>query len=298
MSAAGYVLITPARNEEEYIEKTIQSVISQTVLPEKWIIVSDGSTDRTDEIAGTYADKYSFIELVTASSDHKRNFGSKVKAFNAGYAHLGQTHYSFIGNLDADVSFDPGYYESILKEFDRNPRLGLTGGIIQELINGEYVSQNISRNSCAGAIQLFRRECFEKIGGYIELPYGGIDAAAEIMVRMHGWEVETLPAYKVLHHRRVATTSEHICRARFRQGIMFHLLGYHPFFQFMRCLNQVLQKPYIIGSICMFFGFWWSHVRRYPRTVPDDMIRFLRKEQMQRLVGLLSGEDQYRLKKK
>ena len=283
-----YVIITPARNEEDYIEKTIQSVVGQTILPRKWVIVSDGSTDRTEEIVQRYCSVYPFIKLVTSDGDNNRNFGSKVKAFDAGYAVLGEPVYDFIGNLDADVSFNGDYYENILKEFERDPNLGLGGGIIQELINGEYISQNISKNSVAGAVQLFKRELFEKIGGYLHLKYGGIDAAAEVMVRMHGKEVKTFPEFKVLHHRRVAKGKGSIFKARFRQGIMYYLLGYHPLFQMVRCLYRLRDKPYLIGSVIMLCGYLWSGIRRYPRPVPEDVVKYLRSEQLQRLRSLIS----------
>ena len=118
MDTPNYVIITPARNEEAYIEKTIQSVISQTILPRKWIIVSDGSTDKTEEIISRYAKENHFIQLLTSKGDLKRNFGSKVNAFNAGYQLLKDMSYDFICNLDADVTFSSNYFESILQEFD------------------------------------------------------------------------------------------------------------------------------------------------------------------------------------
>ena len=118
-----YVLITAARNEEAYIEKTINSVISQTILPRKWVIVSDGSTDRTDQIVNKYAAKHDFIQLVHISGSTQRNFRSKVNAINIGYERLKHIEYEFIGILDADVSFKSDYFESILREFQKNPKL-------------------------------------------------------------------------------------------------------------------------------------------------------------------------------
>ena len=205
-----YVLITPTRNEEAYIERTLEAVCKQTILPLKWIIVNDGSTDSTEAKVKKYTSNYSFLELVNLNRIGNANFGSKVNAFQEGYNYVKKLDYDFIGNLDADVSFEPAYFGNILHKFGENEKLGVAGGIIQELINNKYVTQDISTNSVAGAVQLFRKECYAGIGGYIPMEYGGIDAAAEILARMNGWEVQTFSEYKVLHHRRVKTGKKNI----------------------------------------------------------------------------------------
>jgi biofilm PGA synthesis N-glycosyltransferase PgaC len=281
-----YVLVTPAKNEEACIKNTIEAVLSQTILPQKWVIVSDGSTDRTDEIVDRYALKHPFIQLVRAGESGKqglKNFGSKVIAFRAGYSELSGVPYEFVGNLDADVTFDPDYFDQILGRFRANTKLGLAGGIIFELIENKFVSQNMSLNSVAGAVQCFRRETYEAFGGYIPLKRGGVDAAAEIMTRMHGWEVQTFPELRVLHHRRVSTGSANILSTRFRQGITNYLLGYLPVFQIMSCLSRTIDQPYLIGGMSTLLGYGWAFMRRYERAMPDDVVRYLRSEQMARI---------------
>ncbi len=283
MNTKRYVLITPARNEEAYIEKTIQSVINQTTLPEKWIIVSDGSTDSTDQIVSGYAEKHAFIQLITAQQNGRYNFGSKVNAINEGYKYLSNVHYDFIGNIDADVSFEPSYFINILKEFEENQELGIAGGVISELVNGNYSKQNISLNSVAGAVQLFRRKCYESIGGYIPMRFGGIDAAAEILARVNGWHVRTLPEITVLHHRSITTGGKNIISTRFYQGLTNYLLGYHPLFHIASCLSRATERPYLIGSICLLYGYYWAFFKRYKRELPKNAIKYLRSEQMERL---------------
>jgi len=283
MEHKSYVLITPARNEEAFIEKTIQSVISQTVLPKKWVIVSDGSTDKTDEIVKKYLPDYPWMELIRMPEHRDRSFAAKTTCFNAGYQRLNGIQYDIIGNLDADVSFQPSYYQSIITLFANNNKLGIAGGIIQELINNKYICQNISLNSVAGAVQLFRKECYEKIGGYIPMEYGGEDAAAEILARMNGWEVRTFPEYKVLHHRRVTTGKSNIIATRFYQGTTNYLLGYSSIFHIMRSLFRIMGKPFFIGSIVSIIGYYYAYFQRRKRKLPDNAIRFLRNEQIGRL---------------
>jgi glycosyltransferase involved in cell wall biosynthesis len=283
MSDKNYVLITPARNEEAYIEKTIQAVIFQTVLPKKWVIVSDGSIDRTDEIVNNYVAKHNFMELVKTSGYAKRNFGSKNKAINLGYTLLKDIEYEYIGNLDADVSFDSSYYENILSKFQSNKKIGIAGGVRYDLCNGKFEKVIRSRNSVAGAFQLFRCECYETIGGYISLKYGGMDAVAEIMARMHGWKVESFPEIEVFHYRPTGTGTGNILNARFRNGVRDYLIGYHPLFQTLRVLRRTLKRRFLIGSFCWMCGYYWAALLRYKRPVSDDFIKYLRSEQITRL---------------
>src|SRR5437899_468210 len=161
MTGDGYVLITPVRNEEAYIERTIKAIVAQATRPKEWVIVSDGSIDRTDDIVRCYLPKYDFIQLVHRSGDAERSFAAKVHAFRLGYRHLRTRRYEFIGNLDGDVSFDPDYHDRILAKFGNDPRLGIAGGFIYEEQGGTFLSRTFNTTrSVAGAVQLYRRECY------------------------------------------------------------------------------------------------------------------------------------------
>lgn len=278
-----YVLITPARNEVDYIEKTLTSVINQTVLPKKWVIVSDGSTDGTDEIVKRFEKAHSFIMLLRSGDNSSRNFGSKVDAFNYGLQNLGNVDYDFIGNLDGDMGFDSYYFEKIIKKFEENPKLGIAGGVRLDYLGGKFINVVSSRNSVAGAFQLFRKECFEKIGGYRALRYGGIDAVAETMTRMHGWQVESFEDIKLYHYKPTGSAHKNVIKSKFRVGIKFYLIGYHPVFVLSRFLSRYKQKPVVIGSLIAITGYIWASLRRYKRPVPKDFVRYLRKEQKHRL---------------
>ncbi len=287
MKDVKYVLVTPARNEEAYIERTIDAVVSQTVLPQKWVIVSDGSTDRTDEIASSYARKHPFIQILKAGEKGQKDFGSKVRAFRTGYSELRGAEYDFVGNLDADVTFDAKYFETLTEKFRENPKLGIGGGLILELIGERFTIQRTSLNSVAGAVQLFRRQCYEAVGGFVPMRTGGVDAAAEIMARMHGWEVQTFPEIQVRHHRHVSTGAKTVFGERFRRGVNNYLLGYHPLFQVISALSRVAEQPYFIGSTCILAGFGWSCLRGQKRVLPNDGVTFLRAEQMARIRAAL-----------
>jgi len=278
-----YVLITPARNEVDYIEKTLASVVTQTRLPKKWIIVSDGSTDGTDDIVKKYEKENSFMSFLKTGDKNSRNFGSKVDAFNYGLQNLGDQDYDFIGNLDADIGLKPNYYEQIIEKFGKNSKLGIAGGVRLDFVSGKFINVVSARNSVAGAFQLFRKECFQKIGGYRALPFGGIDTVAETMSRMYGWEVESFEDIKIYHYKPTGSAHKFALKAKFRVGKKFYLIGYHPIFVFSRFLSRYKQKPFIIGSLVAIAGFLWATFRKYKRPVPKEFVKFIRKEQKFRI---------------
>lgn len=290
MSKPSYVLITPARNEAGYISKTIESVINQTVLPEKWVIVNDRSTDQTVEIVSRYVEKYNFITLVHTKKYEKRNFTSKVNAIEVGFTQLRNIDYDFLGILDADVSFESNYYKYILKQFQQNPRLGISGGLIFDVYRGKCVQWVTRLNSSVGGpIQMFRRQCYDDMGGFTPHEKGGEDAIAEFVARKNGWAVRTFPSAKVFHHRRVGTYDRSIWRARFLQGERDFMIGYHPLFEVAKCMRRVVERPYFMGSLCWLSGYLGAALRKDMRTVPLDVVRYIRKEQRQLLLNLFSS---------
>src|ERR1017187_8419322 len=198
-----FVLASAAYNEDKYIEKLMQSVVNGTRRPLRWVIVSDGSTDRTDEIVKQYAARYEFIRLHRITEDHPRNFAAQAIAINTGFGLLRDLEFDFIGNLDADITLEPTYFDALLDRFEKDSRLGVAGGYIWEEDGGQFRCRKTnSPRSVAHAVQLFRRKCLNDVGGaYIPLPYGGPDWYAEIKARMHDWEVRSFPELKVYHHR-------------------------------------------------------------------------------------------------
>lgn len=282
-----YVLITPARNEETLIELTIRSVISQTVLPRKWVIVSDGSTDRTDEIVTTFAADHPWIELVRMPEHRDRNFGAKVQCFNAGYERVQNEQFDFVANLDADITFDAEYFEFVLTRMLADPKLGVAGTPFVEG-NTSYDFRFTSSEHVSGACQVFRRQCFEEIGGYSPVKGGGIDWIAVTTARMKGWKTRTF-VERVCHHLRpMGTASAGKLMACFKLGKQDYYLGGHPAWQLLRGCYQMARRPYVLGGIYLIAGYCWAWMSRMKRPVSAELIRFHQHEQMQRLRQSLS----------
>lgn len=283
-----YVLITPARNEGAFIEKTIQSVVSQTLQPEKWVIVSEGSTDGTDEIVKKYLVDNPWIELLRISGNQNRNFAAKVNNFNSGYEKLKNLDFELIANIDADISFGHDYFEFLLDKFDEMPKLGVAGtSFIDSAVEYDYSYTNIEHVS--GQCQVFRRKCFEEIGGYKPIKGGGIDWVAVTTARMQGWETRTFTEKSFIHHKPMGS-SDGTIRSRFKYGRKDYYLGAHPVWEFFRCLYQMRKKPYVIGGLVLYFGYIWSFLNFMERPISSNLVRFRRSEEMRRLRNKIFGQ--------
>lgn len=286
-----YVLVTPARNEQALIEATIRSVVEQTILPEKWVIVSDGSTDNTDAIVQRYADQFPFIELLRLPERVGRQFAAKAIAFNSGYERLSGIGFDIIGNLDADISFEETYFSYLLGCFRDNPRLGVAGTpFIESFEKPEahtYAHRFAQLDHVSGACQLFRRACFEAVGGYVPIKGGAIDWIAVTTARMKGWETRTFSEKVCLHHRELGTGNDSSWMVRYRYGQKAYFVGGHPLWSFLRGVFQMREKPWIIGGLLFECGYWWSFLTRAPRVVSPELIAFHRFEQMKRLRALV-----------
>jgi glycosyltransferase involved in cell wall biosynthesis len=283
MNNSPYILVTAARNEASHILPTLRSVTAQTLPPRRWIIVSDGSTDQTDEIVRSFSRDYPYVELLRVDADAERNFGSKALAVAAGYKKICEMEHDYVGILDADVSFGTDYYAQIVERFSDNERLGIAGGVLTDLIDGQPVPQLTAPAwSVSGPVQMFRKECWRDIGGYLPIR-GGIDAAAEVMARMKGWTVCAFPELQVLHHRQTGTENHTVCGIYFHQGLEDHRLGYHPLFFLAKSVRNFRMHPFVLGGLLMLCGYSWAVVSRKKRAVPEDFIRYLRQEQLRRL---------------
>jgi len=281
-----YVLITPARNEEAYIEKTLRSVVSQIAIPEQWVIVDDASTDSTAQLVENYVRDYPWIELVRRTQRAERSFSRKVDAFNAGLQKLGSREFEVIGNLDADLSFDPEYLEFLINRFAEDPKLGVAGTPFVE--NG-YDSARDSfegENHVAGGCQLFRRQCFEEIGGYIGNPAGGVDWIAVTTARMKGWKTCSFPEKRFHHYRSLGTAERGIVASLFSYGEKDYYLGGSPVWQLFRVCYRSVKRPFVIGGLALLAGYCWAALRRTKRPISPELMRFHRREQMNKLMAI------------
>jgi len=285
-----YALLTPARNEASLIESTIQSVIAQTVRPLRWVIVSDGSTDGTDEIVSRYAAQYNWIQLVRLPERTERHFAGKVIAFNAGLACLEGLNYQVIANLDADITFDPGYMEFLLGKLAGDSRLGVVGTPYKDESAELYDYRFVSAEDVAGACQVFRRECFEEIGGYVPIKGGSIDTVAVTTARMKGWKTRTFTEMTSVHHRNWGTAQCGPLRAIFNNGMRDYAQGNHPLWQFVRSIYQLRRKPVVLRGVILDAGYVWAGLRRTKRPVSREFIEFRQGEQMQRLARVVKSK--------
>lgn len=284
-----YVLITPARNEAEFIETTIKSVVAQTVRPAKWVIVSDGSTDRTDEIVMRYTAEHAWMELIRMPERRERHFAGKVLAFNAGYASAQSIDYEVIGNLDADVEFESDYFDFLLRKFVENPQLGVGGTPFREGTY-QYDYRFTSIEHVSGQIQMFRRKCFEDIGGYVPRRIGGVDHVAVITARMKGWQTRTFLEKHYLHHRPMGTANHRAWITPFKVGRADYVLGSHPAWQVCRSLYQMTRRPILLNGTLRLAGFVWAMVTGVERQVPAELIKFRKIEQMRRLKNFVTRQ--------
>lgn len=282
-----YMLITPARNEASLIEATIEAVVAQTHRPKRWMIVSDGSTDGTDEIVARFAAQHPWIELMRLPEHRDRSFAAKARVFNAGYERLRGEGYAVIGNLDADITFAADYFEFLVSRFESDPRLGVAGTHYVEGGFHSYADSYMSINHVNGGCQLFRRECFDGIGGYVPIRGGGIDWVAVTTARMNGWTTRSFADRVFHHHRKIGTAEANDLVSRFRYGKKDYFLGGHPLWQVLRAAFQLAKRPYVVGGLALMSGYLWCWITRHERYVSPQLMRFHRGEQMARLRQLL-----------
>jgi glycosyltransferase involved in cell wall biosynthesis len=285
-----YVLITPARNEGQFIATTIESVAQQTYLPLKWVIVNDGSTDSTGEIVGKFAEKYSWLELVNLPVRKERNFAAKVYAFNAGLERVKDLHYEIVGNLDSDVSLDTDHFEFLMTKFKEDPKLGVAGTVFKEE-NG-YNSETDSLEGqlhVSGQCQLFRRQCFQDINGYFANKAGGIDWIAVTTARMMGWKTRSFREKCFFHYRHLGTAERSAFAAAFSYGEKDYYLGGHPVWELFRVSYRAIKPPYILEGLALGLGYGWAMVRRTKRPISNDLMKFHRREQMRKLKVILKS---------
>ena len=278
-----YVVVTPARNESRHMKGLIESMVAQSRRPLRWVIVSDASTDGTDEIVESYRSRFDWIELVRMPETRDRSFAAKVSCFNAGFERIRDLSYDVIASLDADITFQPDYFAYLIERFEENPRLGVGGTPFVEGEGPHYDYRFTNIEHVSGACQVFRRECFADIGGYMPIRGGGIDWVAVSTARMKGWQTRTFTDRVCEHHRPMGTGSAGPLKSTFRHGWKDYYLGGHPLWQLFRGLYQTTRRPYVIGGLALIAGYSCAALSGTKRLVSQELMAFHRAEQMARL---------------
>ncbi|MFZ5917459.1 MAG: glycosyltransferase family 2 protein [Chloroflexota bacterium] len=293
-----YVIISPVRNEAAFIEKTLRSVTEQTVKPAEWIIVNDGSSDGTESIVAPFAERFDWLRLIHRQDRGFRQRGpGVVEAFYAGFEQITHTDFDIVVKLDGDLSFGPDYFQELLQQFAANPRLGIASGQTY-VFDGQAWTAGTPLHDCTqGPTKLYRRECFEAIGG-IPRSYGwdGID---DWKARMLGWHTETFRRLQVLHHRAEGEATG-LLKSRIEQGRGAYFMGYHPAYMLARVARRMVTPPYVTGSLAMAWGYVSSWLARKEQIEPE-LARYVRRSQLEILISFpksLLGDRTKHLSKK
>jgi biofilm PGA synthesis N-glycosyltransferase PgaC len=283
-SQTRYVVITPARDEAQHIVKTITSVAHQTIPPLEWVIVDDGSTDGTGGIIDRSAAQLAWITAVHRPNRGVReNAGGVMEAFYHGYQSLKASEWDFIVKLDGDVSLNPDYFENCFTEFQQDAKLGIGGGLICHLENGAPKVEVCPRFHVRGATKIYRRACWDAIGGLLKVP--GWDTVDEAKANMLGWRTRTFQDLKVLHHRATGS-ADGAWKNSVKDGRADYISGYHPIFMFLKCVKRLVQEPYVVGSLGLSYGFIGSYLKRTPQVDDRALIHYVRQQQLRRLLLL------------
>ncbi|MGE0350256.1 glycosyltransferase family 2 protein [Hydrogenophaga sp.] len=284
-SERSYVLISPCRNESRYMRETLDSVLAQSVPPTKWVIVDDGSTDATPEILQEYAAKHAFIQIVTRKDRGHRAVGPGViDAFYSGYAAIEPTDYAFLCKLDLDLRLPPRYFEILIERMLADNRLATCSGKAYVMENGQLEPERHGDDTSLGMTKFYRTTCFQAIGGFVrEVMWDGID---NHLCRMQGWIARSWdePDLRFVHLRPMGSSQDSIYVGRMRHGYGQYFMGTGLLFMAASALSRVNQKPYIVGSAAMLWGWIKAALQRKPRYDNPAFRRFLRQYQWRSLL--------------
>jgi glycosyltransferase involved in cell wall biosynthesis len=278
-----YVVVTPVRDEEEYLRLTVESIINQAVRPVEYVVVNDGSKDRTGEIIEEYARQYPWIRAVHRQDrGFRKPGGGIIEAFYSGFEALKCTDWEFMSKLDGDLSFAPTYFESIFERFKKNPKLGIAGGGLFHVEDGQKIVETCPKFHVRGGAKVYRRACWDAIGGLFVGP--GSDAIDEVKGNMLGWTSESFFDLEMHHHRFTGATYGRWGGA-IKDGRADYVCGYHPLFLLAKCGVRMARKPYVIGALAHLYGFLRCYWNGTEQVGDPQLVRYLRSQQMNRLLN-------------
>ena len=278
-----YLVISPVRDEEKHLPSTIACMAAQTIRPAEWVIVNDGSTDKTGQILDEAAKKYLWIRPVhRVNRGFRKSGGGVVEAFNDGYQAVTLQERDFIVKLDGDLSFGPDYFENCFYRFAEDPQLGVGGGVIVHICNGQRQVETNPTFHVRGATKIYRNTCWDAIGGFWPAP--GWDTMDEVKASMLGWKTRSFPDLELVHHR-VTGAADGTWANLVKNGRANYICGYHPLFMLSKCLVRLPQKPFMVGSLGLFYGYVSGYLKRIPQVDDLRTIKYLRRQQINRLFG-------------
>lgn len=290
MKTHKYVVVTAARNEADYIENTIKSLTSQTVKPMKWVIINDGSTDDTGMLADAAAAQHDWMNVIHRSDRGFRKVGGgNVEALYEGFDHVADLDYEFLCVVDADLIFDQQYFECMFEKFDADPELGIAGGRVYDLKDGELVRLVCRSEMTFGALKCWRRECFEDFGGLVRHPgWDGLDCYGAMM---NGWKTCTFEdkEMNITHLRPMGSSQKNIYSGRIRRGRGFYLMGAHPLWVMASSLYHLTEPPYFAGPFCVMYGYLKACLEAEPRQISPELAQFVRKWQLGKMLSLFDS---------
>jgi biofilm PGA synthesis N-glycosyltransferase PgaC len=267
------------------MRQTLDSVIAQSLRPTRWIIVDDGSTDDTPRILAQYARRHSWIDVVQRDDRGSRAVGAGVmQAFYAGYATINPDNYEYLCKLDLDLRLQPGYFEGLIKRMEANPRLATCSGKAYIEQGGELVNERHGDEASIGASKFYRMSCFKAIGGFVQgTMWDGIDCHR---CRMLGWIACSWddPELRFVHLRPMGSSHRGVMTGRIRHGAGQYFMGTGLLYMLANAANRLNEKPYVVGSLAMLWGWLWSALRLKPRYEDIAFRRFLRRYQRRALM--------------
>ena len=278
-----YVVVTPVRDEAKYLPLTIESMVQQTVLPQEWVIVNDGSKDNTGNIIEHAARQYPWIRAVYRQDRGFRKWGGGIiEAFYSGFDTLTCQDWDFMSKLDGDLSFEPDYFEKTFRKLQENHRIGIGGGVLYHEKNGKMVLEDHPLFHVRGGVKIYRRACWEAIGGLWVGP--GSDTVDEVKANMLGWTTMSFFDIRMIHHRFTGASWGR-WGGLVKDGKIDYVSGYHPLFLTAKSVARLVRRPYVVGSVALMYGYISAYLQDVPRVNDPELIRYLRRQQLARLVG-------------
>jgi len=276
-----YSIVTPVRNEEAVLQRTVQSVIDQTIRPGKWVILDDGSTDKTGEILNFFSNRYTWIEIIHTEKQGS-NYWDVQEKLAIAFNRIDFDQNEYIGKLDADIELSCTYFEDLLRKNYLDPKLGIAGGTLYYYTKNRKIVEKCPPDHVRGGLKLYKVQCWKDIGGMeFKMGYDTID---EVKANMLGWKTRSFKDIEALHHRptgkRMGTFKWH-----FYLGKDHYVAGYHPIFLIVKCIKDMAFKPYIINGVAKLVGYFACYLKGAEKSIEDkDYIKFLRKKQIRRLI--------------